>query len=265
MLFTDLKPEGTRVRDDYVVKLDQPGPYVLVVIPYEINAGGFKFDHPAVAARKVKVFEYKHDNGRGRKWWTQKAGIQFYFVVSKRLIDLDESGCWYSYPKVTIGGERATLSCSGYGGSGLWVDLLHDCYVGVNSPLSFLKHVAAIATPPDEATHNGFTQAMYCYDARDLARWQGEAVKAGGGTRFAAGNTVHVREGLTWGGGLTGPFRFESRKGRTYLARSESGSLVRVSYDHVDWFQTAQANGWTIPVPPADFNRVGPLELSVAE
>lgn len=263
MLLSQIKPEGTLVREDYRIVLREQGPYLVVILPFEFGNPGCDFEHENVAARHAKILEYKHSNDH-RKWWTQKAGVQLVFIVAKDQIDLDESECWYSYPKVKIAGVECTFSCSGIGGSGPWTDILDVGHCGVNSPVAFLKHVASIAVSPEEAKRNGFDFPICRTDAKDRAKWIELAAKQIDRPKFQAGDVIVPRAGLSWGG-MSGPFKWDSSKGKVHLAHADDGQLARISFEHIDWKKTAEENEWLVPELPVEFNKIGELQPSRAE
>lgn len=100
----DLIGESFQVEEGYEIRLP-PGDHLILVAGAYLGEAGYDFDHPGVAAKRSELFEFKHSCRNGRKFWTSKAGLNFYFVVPKAHIELlGEKG--YSDVPVRIAGRK---------------------------------------------------------------------------------------------------------------------------------------------------------------
>ena len=69
----------------YVIQFD-PEDYVTIVMGQTIERPAARFQHANLVAVQSKVFYFKHYLANGRKRWTNKVGIDLYFVVPKSQI-----------------------------------------------------------------------------------------------------------------------------------------------------------------------------------
>jgi len=273
MLLSEVTPEGTvvvpklenfEVAADYIVKCEAKGQYIMLVVGVEYGKAAFNFQHENIAARRLKVFEYKHCNDRtGHKWWTQKPGVFFHFIMDKSKIELvEETG--YSWPKVKVGGMDCTLNCSGGTNGKVWVDVIgSEAHTSVNMPMAFIKHVANLATPPDEAKANGYSHDITRMDQKEKAAWSALALKGNARKLLKEGSTIITQEGCSWGNGIKGPFtfhRFDKKSIVTTLG------IMSGLPDRIDWLKTADANGWPVPLPTeTHWNKVGECKPTTDE
>ena len=261
MLLSEISDKGTKVcktdaDGDYVLKCEA-GEYVYLHAGFLSNSSQVNFTHPNVAALAPRLMDFKHYYASGRKKWTQKAGVEFVFIVRKTDIEVLPE-CGYSYPKVKIAGMETTFSCSGGTDGKVWCDWLRKhISLPVNMPAKFLKHLAKIAVSPEQV--QGEVVEIRRLSPDHVKRWKGKVAQSNACKFLKIGMTIHTEEGVTWGGGYTGPFVLSRMDRGVYLGtKAEANGQFRITTNSVDWFKTAEANGFNIDVPEA-MNKTGPV------
>jgi hypothetical protein len=240
--FTILSDSGN------IYHLDLPeGKFIVLVAGADLGTAGFDFNDDNVAAKSHRIFELKHygNNIRG-KYWTRRAGIDFYFVFDKKDLELVEKEA-YSYPQVKIGGKTYTLSVTGGTDGKTWTDTVRSvAHIGIGHTKASLKHLAKYAINPFDSSimgkridipglsENG-QESFFALVAEHKAR---KALKQG--------DQIFLGHGCNYEG-TKGPFIVSciNRRKRTVLADLPVcyTSRVRMKYNQVDWTQTAAANG----------------------
>ena len=107
----DLAGERFPVAEGYQVELP-PGDHLIVVAGVFCGEPGYGFDYPNIAAKKSCIHEFKHYRQSGSRFWTSRAGMDFYFAIPKPHIELlPDKG--YSYVPAIIGGHKCRFNVSG--------------------------------------------------------------------------------------------------------------------------------------------------------
>jgi hypothetical protein len=129
--------------DRYQVEID-PGDFLVIRTGATAGKAAFHFDHPNMAAKAKTIFEFKHYRKNGSKFWTARAGMEFYFVIPRSAVTmLPEKG--HSYVPAMINGVKVQFNVSGGTANG-WTDWLHmNTEISVNHPVRDLKKLAAVA------------------------------------------------------------------------------------------------------------------------
>lgn len=153
-------------------------PYLFLHTGVEITkpAYGIIASLDKAALVQPAVFEYKHSNGQGAKWWTAAAGIEIYFAFPVEKIEVVLE-CGYSYPEILIAGKSYKLNVSGGTSGQGWHDWVYNgSGMMVNLPVKDLEHLNANALTAEEACALGFDLAAQHMappmDDRSRSRWQ---------------------------------------------------------------------------------------------
>jgi len=235
-----------------------PEPFLVLVAGQKAESAMAKFDHANIVAKMNHVHSFKHYRRGGSKFWTEKAGVDFYFAIPKDRIELVmERG--YSYVKVLIGGKKFSLNVSGGGGK-TWTDYVGTiCHVSVGHSRSDLKVLAENAYSPKECWEKGIRFDLKKPDEHEERRFRYLVAKKSLPKVLEQGSKV-VLYNCTYHGkkeGVTVEERMGYvRKRQAYRCKDEYGYGVRVKFSQIDWLKTAEVNGIEITVPEA-FNRVG--------
>ena len=112
MLMSDVK-DGIYVidaADDYVIRIDEPGEYQVIAMPYDVNRTPAlaAFTHPNIIRTRTREEEVKH---RKHDWRKHTVTNHILVVPRNRILLLPEKT--YTYPLVEIGGEQIQFSTSG--------------------------------------------------------------------------------------------------------------------------------------------------------
>jgi hypothetical protein len=253
----DLAGERFQVEEGYQVELP-PGNHLTVIAGAHLGEPSYGFDHPNLAAKKSEWFEFKHDRKGGGKFWTSKAGVNFYFVIPKTQIELlQEKG--YSDIPVLIGGRKCRLNVSGGSGPGGWTDYVRPvAHVGCGWTITALKALATVALSLDECRWQGIDLAIEPLKDGPCAGFVEAAAVMTMRTRLGPGSQVHLQKGWDYQGSQ-GPFVVECRPRRKrYFLCTAGPARVRIPYAAINWTKTAEINGVVIPGPVL-VNRLGPL------
>jgi hypothetical protein len=201
----------------------------------------------------------------GSKFWTAKAGMDFYFVIPRSAVKmLPEKG--HSYIPAEINGVKVTFNVSGGTANG-WTDYLHArTTIAVNHKLADLKKIAEVAV------RNSPFEPMGVIPLEDETRWNQLAARASKGliekivklaedgkspvVKFLPG--FEEKEGKVvsvnrrakkimlphgdeclkkWSMDFTGAVK------SLVLAVDGNYCRVRAKIGQIDWFETAKANG----------------------
>jgi hypothetical protein len=229
---------------DYAVELP-PEDYLIVVAGTRFNSPAARFQHPNVAAKQNTVHEFKHYRKNGSKFWTEQAGVDFFFIVPKSQIYLvKEKG--FSYVPVIINGEKFSLNVSAVGSSN-WTDFVRQyAHLGCGCKRKTLKKLAEVAITPQnvkirEQSH--FNKSLFV----ELATKQLHLPNLNQGHKIVLdGASINQSKG---------PFEIKSReidrkgrKLRTWIVLCPGfPSRYQVPAKFIDWTETAKANGFPLP------------------
>jgi len=245
------------IEPGYVLKFN-PAPYIILRVGMTVDKK--PIIHPNVVASSSRVFEFKHYRSNGGKFWTSKAGNEYYFVVPKEKIEiLPEKG--YSYPKVEIGGKLVVLNCSGgTTGDGGWEDWIGPvASTSINLVDFLISAIADNSLTVAECNQRGITNVIReNEDERLRTIWLNLASEAV--IRKVINKSPIGKKLITFNEPET-VYLIQSRYGRKqcYVC-TEFGfsSRFRVTYKAIDWMATAAANGMEDLVPQLrHWNKIG--------
>lgn len=229
--------------------------FLILVAGVETGSAGETFDHPNVAARVPQVFDLKHYQRNRGKWWSTKAGIDFFFIIPKCKIELEEKP-GYSYVPIRIGTESYNINVSG--GTfpeGDWTDIVRQgSHIGIKHPLKSLRNLAKAAISPEVCEAKGISFPLHRTHREEeyLELLAKKTVQK----KLDIGMRLILKAGSTYGGSR-GPFRIEAKHGRRrrFICKDAWGGF-RVPYRCIGWKETAKENGIDITMPET-INRIG--------
>jgi hypothetical protein len=223
-----------KIADDYEVVLPE-GDHLILVVGVPFNCSAASFEHKNVAAKVSDIFEYKHHHPKRGKFWTAKAGVNFYFLVPKTKIELlPEKG--YSYVKCKMGNLPFFLNVSGGGGKG-WTDVVHlVAHTGTTEKKSYLKMFAENSVLPYDFEYEVMNPII-----DRVSSWQDMACR----------HVVELKVGMTVAvdGGNEYKIFSVTPKRQLALGRDSTGYPWRIRYRQIEWRKTAELNGIEIPYP----------------
>jgi hypothetical protein len=165
-----------KVNDKYTIEIPDDE-NLIVCVGFDVKKKlCATFKHPNIAASEKKVFEFKHSRNNGTKFYTQKAGINHYFIIPKNQIRVFKYE-GYSYVEGLIGDVRVTFNVSG-GGCEYWKDIIStNVSIFINHSLSDLKNIASVAiknnietplkiSPMTEAELNWWNELAFKTDSK---------------------------------------------------------------------------------------------------
>ena len=234
------------------------GDVLILRVGQNYGSAGSRFSHSNIAAKKEQVFGFKHYRKNGGKFWTYKAGIEFFFVIPKTKIDVLEEVA-YSYPKVEIGGEIIALSVSGGTMNG-WTDWITPiCSTLVGFSQKKMKAIADNALSPKECKEQGYVFDIHEKDSYSNEDFQALCAKKDVQAfwkKNLIGTKIHLAHGYSYGG-ETGPFLIVGnyKQSLRVLAEKHYRGYVEVGRDfpsylccrvkrsQIDYVKTAEDNG----------------------
>ena len=92
-----------KVNDKYNIRIGAEK-HLIICVPVPYGSSAAKFDHPNIASVRRQVLEFKHYSRSRGKFWTRKPGLEYFFIVPKSEIYLDETKSGSSYVYIEIGG-----------------------------------------------------------------------------------------------------------------------------------------------------------------
>jgi len=227
-----------KVNDEYSIQVAK-GDYLAINVPVLYGSSAAKFDHANIKAMKREVFEFKHYRKNGSKFYTEKPGFSYLFLVPKENIELNTEKSGYSYVYVIIGGQEYCLSVSGGTSEDGWTDwVFQGCSALVQSSIKKIKPIADAATYdgiidinstyiPNEDEQNRFRRLCAYHDTRK---------KLKKGDKIFLWHCEYK--------GKKGPFDIIEKPWKKRYFRCADGlySSVRVKYSQIDWVKTAERN-----------------------
>jgi hypothetical protein len=242
-----------QVEEGYQVEICD-GDYLVVRMGATYGSAAAGFKHNNVVAAKCCVHEFKHYRQGGSKFWTARAGVDFFFVIPKNKIELiPEKG--YSYVPVIIGGLKLHLNVTGGTGNG-WTDWVRQ-HVSTHAgcKVSHLKAMASVALSPEQCRHEDISFTLAEPDEADVKYFQTICAK---GMDLNAGDKVIVYDTT-----YTVVRRNSGRGGKlaqNLSARGEDGMMYKVKFSQIDWHKTALANA-RVCTDCFAYNKIGPVEI----
>jgi len=251
--------------EQYQVEIE-PGDYLVIRAGASVGKPSARFGHPNVAASGRSVHEFRHYR-QGGKFWTARAGVDFYFVVPRTAIKmLPEKG--HSYVPAEINGVRVRFNVSGGTANG-WTDWLHTCTeISVNHPVRDLKKIAEVSVrnspfepvvvkPLEEGEDRRWRQIAARLSsgliekiAKMAEEGKSPVVKFLSGYKVSEGRLVEVERRakkimLPHGDECLKKWRVEYTGAVKHLILNIEGEWgrVRAKMGQVDWDATAAANG----------------------
>lgn len=244
----------------YTWKFPPNSKFLLVVAPVEIGLKCSNFTHPNLLAKISRVFEYKHSNDSGRKWYTSKPGVELYFAIPYNQIELIPD-LGYSYVKVRINGMEYTLDVAGGGGGSIpgWEDWIrqgcHMCGTGKFTQ-KLLEALANVAISPEKVLEVAEDDKDFAYALNFRAMTENERqifnsllIQAERPT-LLRGNSIKLNDGCSFAGETTLTFlhrEMGKRATQNIICRSSNGAQVSVKMSQVNWAVSADLNQWQIP------------------
>lgn len=252
--------------EQYQVEID-PGDYLVIRAGASAGKPSARFSHPNVAASGRSIHEFKHYRQNGGKFWTARAGVDFYFVVPRSAIKmLPEKG--HSYVPAEINGVKVKFNVSGGTANG-WTDWLHTrTEISVGHSIRDLKKIAEVSVrnspfepimvkpldEGDEARWNRMAARLSSELIEKIAKMAEEGknpvVKLLPGYTEKEGKVVEVDRRakkimLPHGDECLKRWRLEYTGAVKSLIVTAEGcwGRVRVKVGQVDWAATAEANG----------------------
>lgn len=261
---------GTELKldPDYQVKI-QGGDLMIVIAGVDCNKPAFKFEHPNLACSCKALYDYKHYRKSGSKFYTSKAGMNFYFIVPKSKIAMIlEKG--NSYVPALINGVRVDFNVSGgTSETGGWTDYLPGCcYISCNHSLRDLKKIAEVAVRDADLENLIVTPTMDKYEEERWARFvfDTKPVIENIIKMFEDGKNpqLQFKSGLTFYGVKLGFIESFNRRRNKITTIASDGKksfhwdftgavlnlrlmtkfgLCKVKVGQIDWMETAKLNG----------------------
>ena len=230
----------------YSIKV-KPGFYFIFRFPYLIGHTASRLRSPKLLASAMDAFEFKHYHENGRKQWTKRAGIEFYFGIERKHVQVVEKEA-YSYPDLAVG--NTVLACSVSGGSSPsgWVDFLGEqISVRVNTPVAKLREFLHLAMTPEEAKSFGVKITLDTPPASHQAYLFNTLAREKCLQQLKPGFVIQLADGFKSHGlmRLTLIERVNSQR----MSCDCNGGRYRVSNHQVNWVETAQLNNIAIQKP----------------
>ena len=220
---------------DYHVSVPE-GPCLIIQAGAGLDHRAAAFTHPNVLEREPTVHHFKHYRPGGGKYWTSKAGVNFYFAIPKEQIRLHpEPG--YSYVKANINGQEVVFNVSGGSYDG-WTDWLSNpVAISVNHSVRVLRNLAEAALCPKAAASQGLAVVLKPLGETDQRLFAERTARQAMLPRLAAGVTVVLAQGYDHHGAKE--LRVESVSARQRrLGCVSSYGRVLVKYGQVSWAAT---------------------------
>lgn len=132
-----------------------------LVVGAERGKPGYDFTHPGVDTIDT-VFEFKHSDNSGAKWWTKSPGRNFVFNIPADDIFVNVGEYWMSYIRAKINGADVIFDVDGssFRDNGRYgsVDIIGDYEIslGVNPGLLVFERLAEfhVELPADYPPYN---------------------------------------------------------------------------------------------------------------
>lgn len=143
----------------------EPGEFMVIRAGVTVDSRMSTFKHPNVVASRV-IHEFKHYRKGGGKFWTARAGIDFFFVIPRSAIKMLPEKA-YSYIPAEINGVKVAFNVTGGTRNG-WTDWLNTrTSIGVNHGIRDLRRLAEVAINPSP-----FDITPKAMDAEQEATWK---------------------------------------------------------------------------------------------
>jgi len=229
---------------DYHISVPE-GPCLIIRAGAGLDSRAAAFTHPNVLEREPTVHHFKHYRPGGGKYWTSKAGVNFYFAIPKEQILLHpEPG--YSYVKAQINGQEVVFNVSGGSFDG-WTDFLtNPVEISVNHPVRVLRQLAEAALIPKAAASLGYSVLLKPLGETDQHLFSERTARQAMLPRLAAGVTVVLAPGYDHRGAKELRVESVSAHQRRLCCVSSYGRVL-VKYGQVSWAATlAQLTGGVV-------------------
>jgi hypothetical protein len=244
----------------------QPGEFLVVIAGVHAKKPVAKFTHSNVAATGKVVHEFKHYRSNGGKFWTSRAGVDFYFIIPRNQIKIIPQEL-SSYIKAEINGVKVKFNVSGGTVNG-WTDWLPTVVsISIGHGVRDLSKLASVAvrgtalepiTPKPLENEESWNQMASSYKwVIDQVTTLAEQEKA---------PKVVMKKGIGFCGhhegvavsverrrrrvpiippnpGYTKSWSIEYTGILKSLVLSTGAGRVRVKANQIDWVATAAANG----------------------
>jgi len=260
----DVPWDEHKIRSTLVYTVDADDNYTVEFSPHEhivLRASALwgtassRFQHDKMVACQTTVLEFKHEARNGRKHWTAKPGIEFWFVVPKAKLELvREKG--YSYVPVKLNGVSFRLNVSGGTAKSKgwtdWVGEHADTCCGFKA--KHLRALFAAAMTLEECKAAGVVVDL---KPREPCRWQSLVASK---QPLQTGNIVYL-DGASFQGSA-GPFTINHKVKQSYYL-NVGNMLGKVGPKNINWLKTVEANNIPLPQPIA-WTNLGKIVAEVA-
>lgn len=252
----DNKEKIIEVNPSYFIKVCA-GENIVLIAGVDAKSKQADFTHPNLSGSEKTIHEFKHYRKNGSKFWTSKAGVDFYFVIPKSEIKIyPQEG--YSYVYAVVNGVQVVLNVSG-GGSNNWTDYVDSfCRISVGHGIKTLKKLAEVAVPEK--------LNLKTLDEYETKRWESNKAKNQELIEKIVAlpsPTIKILDKFVFYRAKQGVLSGVSRRlkkvetvvdGKKSVSRDwvgavkrlnvrSEGNLFTVKVGQVDWIETAKLNG----------------------
>lgn len=245
-----------QVAPDYVISVEDC-PVRTLVFGATIDSPLFHLIHPNIVAAVPKVLDFKHYRAGGSKFWTSKAGRDFYAVFESAAIEflLEKT---YSYPKVKINGQTFSLNTSGGTSGALWVDNVRAItWACCNLPIRVMRKILDKAMPVEKA------RAVLSLPVKEMkperiAEWRKMVAKHFARHQLKPNQKLYLVPGCDYEYVIYEE-KAKRKNSRLICFETSSGTHRTVAIDAIDWVKSAEVNGILTPEPNC-FNKIGDIQ-----
>jgi len=234
-----------KARENYTIKLPTER-FILVRVPVLRNSACANFDHDNICLVNKRVMGFKHWNSKRGKYWTYKAGLEFFFYIHRSDININTEESGHSYIHTIINGMPFVFTVSGGSSANGWTDVISQ---GVSTLIitrvKDLKVLAEIAWPEKDISPKSremISSFETRLDSATQIEYQELCDKPICQKNLKEGCKLVLKSHFLIGGS-NGPFVINRKTKRSFICLNGIGA-TKVSYKHIDWIETAKENGW---------------------
>lgn len=236
----------TVIPNKYSVKVET-GKYFIFRFPYLLGNSASRLKSPKLLASAMDAFEYKHYHDNGRKQWTKRAGVEFYFGIERKHVRVVEKE-GFSYPDLAVGNTVLACSVSGGSSSAGWVDYLGEqISVKTNTALSILREFLRLAVTREEAKALGIQIKLETQPESHLSYLKNTLAREKCLPAVKPGFQVELADGFKSAG--LQRLSVVERVNAQRMSCDCNGGRYKVSNHQVNWVQTAVLNNIAIQKP----------------
>lgn len=258
MPLIDLSTSPVSNKEGYGIKV-AAGANLILTFAFKLPNPLIDFMHSKLAAKRVKILEFKHYRDSGSKFWTAHAGFELTFVVPKSALKLVLKKT-HSYPEVMLGNHAIRLNVSLTGGCGPTLEYIgQDVNACVGYSAKIIKAVADVSLSPEICGRRETDPAkIYSeYDIKNERRADWLKAAYCKLVKLEKGKKVVILKDASMYGGETFIVEDITKNGARLLLKRETGNYnCHAGRNVIDWQATAAANGVEVRFP-AEFSYVG--------